>query len=210
MKIRHTVYQIPALVILCSMMFVGQAQAAYDIIDLSSFVSYGGSQDQGSASYDNTSGVLTLGTDTWKGFDISSLDFGDNSTLTFDFKASAESEIQGLGFGIGSSSTDVNSSNFKPYTYRLYGVQTNYGANTSYSYTGDGDWQTFSIDLSSLSTKDFDYLVFINDFDNDVKGGSAAEVAIRNVAIASTPIPGALWLFGSGMLGMIMVRRKIS
>ncbi|WP_027183585.1 PEP-CTERM domain protein [Desulfovibrio inopinatus] len=211
MKTRHLLYSASVFIILCTVMIGGQAQAAYNSIDLSTFESYGKkNQSTGDASY--TGQELILDSDAWKAVNISNLDLDNIAKLklTFDFKASAESDIQGIGFATGSSSSSVYESDLRKNAYKLSGLAKYNCSNSSYTYTENGEWQSFSINLSSLydTDSDFDYLVFFNDYDGNVKGSSPSEVAFRNVAIASTPIPGALWLFGSGLLGVVMIRRK--
>ena len=66
---------------------------------------------------------------------------------------------------------------------------------------------TYTIPLNFLGVGNyFDFLVFINDED-DINGTSGY---FCDVSISSaTPIPGAVWLLGSGLVGLVGFRRKM-
>jgi hypothetical protein len=39
--------------------------------------------------------------------------------------------------------------------------------------------------------------------------GAGTSVILTNINVAPVPIPAAVWLFGTGLLGLLGIRRKI-
>lgn len=95
----------------------------------------------------------------------------EDSVLEFEFKTSSEGEIHGIGFNTSSS---VNSSR----TFQLYGTQN--WSIRDFTYTGNGEYQKFTIPIGEYYTGTFAWLFFA--MDNDV-ANPTSEGVFRNVII---------------------------
>lgn len=93
------------------------------------------------------------------------------SVLEFEFKSNSEGEIHGIGFNTNSS---VNSGR----TFQLMGTQT--WGNRDFTYTGNGEFQKFTIPIGGYYTGTFRWLFFA--MDNDVDNPTSESV-FRNVII---------------------------
>ena len=67
---------------------------------------------------------------------------------------------------------------------------------------GSSGWHTYSF----VSTANFNSLMFL--LSNRLDSSFDSTLFIDNVKIASTPIPAAVWLFGSSFVGLMGARRK--
>ncbi len=80
------------------------------------------------------------------------------------------------------------------------------------SGTGLGYWETITVDISSLNVSGIHIDLFTADY-NAVKDKNIvtafAPFSHDGQYVSAVPVPAALWLFGSGLLGLIgVVRRK--
>lgn len=82
----------------------------------------------------------------------------------------------------------------------------------AWSYTNWGDWRCLLREPNDLDRRENhqeDYLTFFYPFYgngwNDARGDSKL---IRLYAVESVPIPGAAWLLGGGLAGLVLLRRK--
>jgi hypothetical protein len=111
---------------------------------------------------------LRIEGNSWKKVILDSTSITPSTLLSFDFKSDSISEIHGLGFYTG----DVISSGR---TMQIAGVQ-NYGIR-DFTYSDNGQWQSFVIPIGTYFTSDKVELVFI--LDNDK--GIVADSSFRNV-----------------------------
>ena len=91
-----------------------------------------------------------------------------NTMLEFDYQVIVEAEIQGIGFD-----TDTALSGL----FRLSGSQS-YGSD-AYTYTGDGEYQHFTIPVGEFQQGEYGYLFFAGDDDENVGG----DIRFSNVQI---------------------------
>jgi hypothetical protein len=117
-------------------------------------------------------------------------------TFSFDAK-------QGNITGTASAAAFVKilDGNFQPVTGGLITLDTSEGSLTS-------DWQRYSIDfeISSDFVGQRLQFGFLTVTGNDVPSGNFYD----NVSLApsAVPVPAAVWLFGSGLLGLVGVARR--
>ena len=139
-------------------------------------VSYGGGQDV-SENSSVTGGVVNLGGNTWR---QTALDYTvtDRTVLQFDFATTSIGEIHGIGL-------DTDSSISRNLTFQVAGTQR--WGNRDQQYTGDGEFQTFSINVGEFYTGDFSSLFFVND--NDVAGGGNSNSRFRNIRLFESAEP---------------------
>jgi len=75
------------------------------------------------------------------------------------------------------------------------------GDYATFAGLGDGDPITkFSLEFFSTSQFSFGGNIYLN-------GASSANVWFDNVTVTAVPVPAAVWLLGSGLLGLIIVTR---
>ena len=95
----------------------------------------------------------------------------EDTVLAFEFRSTAKGEIHGIGFD-----TDDNKT---PSThFQLYGSQ-NWGEAFG-NYAGDGNWQSYTINVGDFFKGDYKYLTFAND--HDVKNPTASS-EFRNIQL---------------------------
>lgn len=128
------------------------------------------------------------------------LTVGEETILTFSYKSSEIPEIAGIGFDYDNSFSNT-SNNF----FITWGTQA-WGTN-QLNYTDTGNYTTYSIDLTAAlgAGSTFNYLVLLNDDDGNAGGDGVSNSYFKAVSV--TPIPGALWLLGSGLLGLVGTRK---
>jgi len=156
---------------------------AANAVDLRNTVDYSGNAP-GDAVVSNNGCSITLTGNEWR---ITSFDFDltADSTVSFEFSASGSAEIQGIGFD-----QDTNASADR--IFRLAGSQ-NWGI-SDFSYTGNGQTQSFTIPVGTYYTGTGFGFVIANDDDASPAGTS---VTVSNVVVSNgvtpptpTPVPG--------------------
>lgn len=160
-------------------------------------------KDQYAYSVLDSGATLHLYGNTWKCVALDLVVAAD-SVLTFEYKSTIEGEVQGIGF-------DLNHGVDPEHAFQVFG--TDYwsaGYHDFDDYTLADGWKKYTIDLTnymSVGSHQW-YLVFVND--DDGSGLPKGESYFRNVRVggAITPVPGAVWLLGTGLLGLLGLRRR--
>lgn len=131
-----------------------------------------------SASIDENNLEISLTGNAWNTLEIPTNIF-ENTLLEFEFKSNGMAEEQGIGFANNLLSAP-NGSRFK-----LDGTQNipSTVAFQDFEYTGNGEWQYFSIPVGEYLTGNFAYIVFVNDNDAEPSLGN---VAFRNIRITDS------------------------
>ncbi len=121
---------------------------------------------------DNGAGV-TINKNSWKklSFDY---DVTENTVLEFDFKSTLIGEVQGIMF-----ETDTFFNYRTEKMFQVAGSQDQNYEGLDLSYSGDGDWQSFSVNAGDYYSGDINYLVFANDDD----ASNSANASFRNIKI---------------------------
>lgn len=138
---------------------------AYDIL------SFGGAQDAGTYELFNESEVLRLQNNAWKAIRVD-YDVTPSTVIELEFGSTKQGEIHGIGF-------DDNENISSNRTFRLYGTQ-NWGIDDYDEYTGNSNWQKFTIPVGEHYTGVFEYLFFVADHDRWPRNGDAL---FRNIVI---------------------------
>ncbi|MBV7255727.1 M10 family metallopeptidase C-terminal domain-containing protein [Pacificimonas sp. WHA3] len=128
-------------------------------------------QDRAPDAFTVSGNTISLDGNSWKKVETDYSVTAD-TILTFSFRALKEGEIQGVGF-------DTDNQHASTQYFNLFG-ESGYGI-SDFKYTGNGEWQTFTIRLGDYVQGDISYLTFINDDDNAGNGLGASE--IRDVRI---------------------------
>lgn len=109
--------------------------------------------------------------------------------------------------------TTYNRTGYEEYA-TLYGSNSaSFGDTSSWTLLGTVDNQ--NVDVDGGSTLDitgkgaFTYLIVVDS--TKLNGGTLADgFDIDAVKVSATPLPGALWLLGSGLVGLVGLRRRFS
>jgi len=98
--------------------------------------------------------------------------------------------------------------------YRKYnGTSCQYQSGYGLNNTGDFDnltthWYWSDTEYASDTDKAWNFAMEYGGQHTNDKGDTGWGLAVRSGQISSVPIPGALWLLGSGLFGLVAVRRR--
>ena len=140
-------------------------------LDLSANSAYT-SNDSNNGSVQASGNSLTLTGNRWRFIDDAVVTLTSNTIIEFDFSSDGLGEIQGIAFD---NDHTIDNGGI---VFKLVGSQ-NWG-NQTYSYTGNGAVQSFSIPVGQYLTGDNWQLLIIND--NDAAPNSST-VTINNVRL---------------------------
>ncbi len=127
-------------------------------------VSYGGGQDQGSATVLDGGQTVRLQNNAWKAI-LLDYEVTENTVISFDFGSTKQGEIHGIGF-------DNNNSISSNRTFRLFGTQ-NWGISSYDNYTNVGYWTSYTIPVGDFYTGEFNRLFFTMDDDAYPRDGTS-------------------------------------
>ena len=116
---------------------------------------YDPSQDNGTATIEDSGATLHLSGNAWKKIDFAYTITAD-TVLEFDYKSTAGGEIHGIGF-------DTDNAISSDKIFELHGSQT-WGIQDYKNYTGS-DWKHYTIPVGQYFTGAMLYMVFANDHD---------------------------------------------
>jgi len=140
--------------------------------DFNGIVGYDvGDNDNGTATVSNGGNEVLITGNGWKAIPIN-YTFTPNTVITFDFRSTVQGEIHEVGFD--------NDLIFTPdHRIVVYGNQGFGGTFSNTTYSGSGNWETFSIPIANNFTGLFQYLVLTAD--DDATGNGISE--FRNLQI---------------------------
>lgn len=142
-------------------------------------ISFGGSQDGGTASVSDLGKTLIIKNNAWKAVALN-YKVTAKTYVEFEFRSTQIGEIHGIGFD-----DDENISS--PYTFQLWGTQS-WGIDDYRNYEGNGQWKKYTIPVGKFYTGTFTRLFFAVDKDAPPYDG---ESQFRNVRIyEESPCPG--------------------
>ncbi|MDO6422645.1 hypothetical protein [Saccharophagus degradans] len=140
------------------------ALSAPDVVTLNFLttapISYGGGQDKTSMGFVNVEddgSTLHLNANRWQAVPLN-YTVTPNTVLALNFKANTVAEILGLGFD---NNLSINSNR----AFRLAGSQ-NWGR-SNYSYSANGEYQSFEINVGNFYTGAQNYVFFMCDDDRN-------------------------------------------
>jgi hypothetical protein len=102
------------------------------------------------------------------------------------------------------SQTNFGTSRMFSFEYSTDGGST--WSNNSLNYAGNNSWATLTLDLTNVSAVNNNPLFafrFLSDANN-----TSQTLTFDYVNVTSVPIPAAAWLLGSGLLGLVVIKRK--
>ena len=137
---------------------------------------YGGNSQNKNESHEvlDDGATLTISGNGWRKLAME-YSVTKDTILEFEFRVGKEGEIQGIGFDRNNS---IRGSEDSSKLFQLSGTQK-WGL-SDFSYDGEGEWQSFQINVGEFFTGDFSYLTFANDHD---KRDPDAESFFRNVKL---------------------------
>ncbi|WP_395343899.1 M12 family metallo-peptidase [Ningiella sp. W23] len=147
--------------------------ASSDVIDFNALgvVNYAGSQNvEGSFTVVEAGAGLQINGNRWLKVPLPTTVTAD-TMLEFEFASSSQGEIHGIGF-------DSNDAIEDSATLQVFGTQ-NWGVR-DFTYTGNGNFQSFSIPIGQYYTGGFSHLYFVMDHDVTNPDG---ESIFRNVTV---------------------------
>jgi len=113
---------------------------------------------------------LRLDGNIWRKIPIN-ITLSTTSVLEFEFRSTLEGQIHGIGFD---NDNKVSSGR----TFNLFGTQM--WGNKSFTYTGNGEWQSFVIPIGEFYTGEFPWMIFA--MDNDTPSPNS-DSEFRNIVI---------------------------
>ena len=134
-------------------------------------LSFGDSQDQGTASIGDNGKSIVLQNNAWKAIPFE-YDITANTFLEVEFRSTQEAEIHGIGFD-----TDLNISTV--YTFQLWGTQ-DWGYQSHNNYEGTGEWKRYTIPIGQRYRQKAKYLYFACDNDAVASIGNSQ---FRNIRV---------------------------
>lgn len=139
------------------------------------FSSYGGQDITSSGISTSNRSQVELTGNAWKKLGLE-YTVSENTVLEFEFKSDAVGEIHGIGL----DSDNVHSGTSH---IQFFGTQ-DYGLDSPVLYTGNGNWQRFTLNLSELYDVGYaaNYLTFVNDDD----AASAGHSVFKNIKLYET------------------------
>ena len=144
----------------------------YYVFDSQTILSYDeGGNDQGTGSAQDQGRTILIESNGWKALKID-YPVTENTVLVFDFKSTTEGEIHEISF-------DDNLTFAPDERLVVYGNQGYSGDYTVPTYTGNGNWQSYQIDIGNNFTGFYSYLVLSADDDASSNGNSY----FRNIRI---------------------------
>ncbi len=160
------------------------------IINTTSFISYGGSQD-GGGTVNQFSGGAELDGNNWKRLLVNYTVTAD-TVLEFEFKSTIEAEVTGIGFN---NTNNIDSTR----TFELYGTQT-WGIQAFNDYDGSGDWTHYKINVGAFYTGSFTHLIFANDDDgNSPANGTDGNSSWMNITLYENTITDEVDILDGGL-----------
>ena len=138
---------------------------AYFFIDEPAILSYDeGDNDQGEGMAQDGGRTLFMTGNAWKALQID-YNVNANTILQFDFRSTSQGEIHEVGFD--------NDLSFSPdHRMVLYGTQGYSGTIAVPTYTGNGNWQSYQINIGNSFNGIYTYLVLTADDDANANGNS--------------------------------------
>jgi len=125
---------------------------------------YDSGQDFGPWAVQDGGATLYMTGNAWKAIDMS-YTITPQTVITFDFKSTVEGEIHELGF-------DNNLSLNRDQALVVYGNQGYGGTLNNATYSGSGNWESFTVDIGAQFTGTYQYLVLTADDDANSAGNS--------------------------------------
>ncbi|MBZ2163146.1 hypothetical protein [Alteromonas stellipolaris] len=155
------------------------------------FVNYGNQFTDGTVTASSDSTTLDMFGNNWVAFNGPYI-IDSSTILEITFSSSSIGELHGFGFDndtIFDTTADYNNGGNR--YFQLAGTQT-FGVQDFNTYTTEGSTVTFTVDLGNYLTGSFNYLVFINDQDqNGVDGQSLYSISTTDDSFAPTAAPSA-------------------
>jgi hypothetical protein len=106
----------------------------------------------------------------------------------------------------------INDTDGDPFAHYLYGLAYDRDTETYYGFSNDGQLLSGTTGDSNLYALTFgESSVTANlilDFDDLTSAGLTSDM-VWGATTAPVPIPGAVWLFGSGLMGLAALRKKV-
>ncbi len=155
-----------------------------DTFEDNSLRNYGVTQDteQGVVNYSNNELEVQLVNNTWKDFELGNYNITANTILSFEFRSDDQGELHGIGFDNNEIVSDAGTALFQ-----LYGSDTWQGSEQSFNNYNAGDgWKSYSIDVGTFVTGDYDRLVLFND--NDTYNNLGGSSQFRNIVISEASL----------------------
>jgi hypothetical protein len=157
-----------------SVMMSVSTWASATIINFDSYTLTGFATQDGSGNAQIVDGgtTLNLSGNTWKSLFVN-ISVNSTTIMYFDFKSTSEGELHGIGLD--------NDNNVSAATlFELFGTESNSTIDAFSNYSLSDGWKSYSIDIGSFFTGNFDRLVFINDKD---QGTIISDSMFKNLEI---------------------------